>query len=133
MNPVALIGRAIIHLAQEVGRAALFLKDALVHGLWPPFYPRLLLTQMMRIGYNSLPVVGLTAFFTGGVLALQIYVGGSRFNAESMVAQIVAIGIVRELGPVLAGLMFFPVKSRNLLSVAMPMGMGRLPSQMWYF
>lgn len=126
MNPVAIIGRAAMHLAQEVGRAGLFLRDALAHGLWPPFYPRLLLIQMMRIGYNSLPVVGLTAFFTGGVLALQIYVGGSRFNAESMVAQIVAIGIVRELGPVLAGLM---VAGRVSAAIAAELGTMRVTEQ----
>ena len=45
--------------------------------------------QMLRIGYFSLPVVGLTAFFTGGALALQIYVGGNRFGAESVVPNIV--------------------------------------------
>ena len=63
------------------------------------------MSQLVRIGYNSLPVIGLKAFFTGGVLALQIYVGGSRFNAENIVASIVALGITRELGPVIAGLM----------------------------
>ena len=60
---------------------------------------------MIQIGYYSLPVVGLTALFTGAVLALQIFIGSSRFNAESAVASIVVIGITRELGPVLAGLM----------------------------
>ncbi|HHK74505.1 MAG TPA: ABC transporter permease, partial [Rhizobiales bacterium] len=113
-------------MAGEVGRIALFLKDAVLHGLLPPFYPRLILAQMMRIGYNSLPVVGLTAFFTGGVLALQIYIGGSRFNAESVVAQIVAIGIVRELGPVLAGLM---VAGRVSAAIAAEMGTMRVTEQ----
>ena len=50
-------------------------------------------------------MVGLTAIFTGGALALQIYSGGARINAEAVVPQIVAIGMVRELGPVLVGLM----------------------------
>jgi len=59
----------------------------------------------MRIGYYSLPVVGLTAFFTGGALALQIYLGGNRYGAEAIVPQIVVLGITRELGPVIAGLM----------------------------
>ena len=59
----------------------------------------------MNVGWLSLPVVGLTAIFTGGALALQIYAGGARFNAEAVVPQIVAIGMVRELGPVLVGLM----------------------------
>ena len=48
--------------------------------------------------------MGLTAVFTGAALALQIYSGGTRFNAESVVPSIVAIGICRELGPVLCGL-----------------------------
>ncbi len=59
----------------------------------------------MQIGFFSLPVVGLTTIFTGGALALQIYAGGARFSAEAVVPQIVAIGMVRELGPVLVGLM----------------------------
>ena len=67
------------------------------HCFSPPFFLRLTGRQMMRIGYYSLPVVGLTAFFTGGVLALQIYIGGSRFNAEGIVASIVVLGITREL------------------------------------
>ncbi len=126
MNPFALIGRTSMDMAREVGRITLFLKDAVLHGLLPPYYPRLILAQMMRIGYNSLPVVGLTAFFTGGVLALQIYIGGSRFNAESVVAQIVAIGIVRELGPVLAGLM---VAGRVSAAIAAEMGTMRVTEQ----
>ena len=73
--------------------------------LRPPFYPREFFASLLNIGWLSLPVVGLTAIFTGGALALQIYSGGARFNAEAVVPQIVAIGIVRELGPVLVGLM----------------------------
>jgi len=57
------------------------------------------------MGYFSLPVVGLTAVFTGAALALNIYTGGGRFNAEQIMPQIVALGITRELGPVLAALM----------------------------
>jgi len=105
VNPLAHIGRAVLHLLAEIGRLALFLRDALVIGLLPRYYPRQLLVQMLRMGYHSLPVIGLTAFFTGGVLALQIYIGSSRFNAENLVSSIVALGIARELGPVLAGLM----------------------------
>ncbi len=105
MNIFAHIGRAVLALFAEIGRVALFLKDALLQGLTPRIFIRQILEQMMRIGYFSLPVVGLTAFFTGGALALQIYLGSSRFNAESLVASIVALGITRELGPVLAGLM----------------------------
>ena len=78
MNPLQPIGRAVLALLAEIGRVALFLKDGLAQGLSPTFYVRQILEQMWRIGYNSLPVVGLTAFFTGGALALQIYLGSSR-------------------------------------------------------
>ena len=60
---------------------------------------------LLEIGYFSLPVVALTAVFTGMVLALQSYTGFSRFSAESAVANLVVLSITRELGPVLAGLM----------------------------
>ncbi len=89
----------------HIGRLALFTGRALAALVSPPIYTRLILSQMMRIGYFSLPVVGLTAFFTGGVLALQIYLGGNRFGAEAIVPQVVVLGITRELGPVIAGLM----------------------------
>jgi phospholipid/cholesterol/gamma-HCH transport system permease protein len=88
----------------EVGSVSIFLKDSLASGLLPPLYGRQLLHQMMRIGYTSLPVVGLTAFFTGGVLALQIWIGGTRFNAESFVGSLVALSLVLELSPVIGGL-----------------------------
>ena len=78
------------------------------------------------MGYFSLPVVGLTAAFTGMVLALQIYIGGARFNAESAVASIVAIGICRELAPVLAGLM---VAGRMGAAIAAEIGTMRVTEQ----
>ncbi|MGR3584715.1 MAG: MlaE family ABC transporter permease [Pseudooceanicola nanhaiensis] len=88
-----------------IGRVTLFFLDTLSHVVRPPFYARELGVQILQIGWLSLPVVGLTAVFTGGALALQIYAGGARFDAEAVVPQIVAIGMVRELGPVLVGLM----------------------------
>ena len=126
MNPFQPIGRAVLALLTEIGRVALFLKEGLAQGLSPTFYGRQILDQMWRIGYNSLPVVGLTAFFTGGALALQIYLGSSRFNAESLVASIVALGITRELGPVLAGLM---VAGRVGASIAAELGTMRVTEQ----
>ncbi len=68
----------------------------------------------------------LTALFTGGALALQIYAGGARFNAETVVPSIVAIGIVRELGPVLGGLM---VAGRVSSSIAAEIGTMRVTEQ----
>ena len=108
MNPIAALGglgRTVLGVFAAFGRVALFGLDAISHIFRPPFYPREFLIALLNIGWLSLPVVGLTAIFTGGALALQIYAGGARFNAEAVVPQIVAIGMVRELGPVLVGLM----------------------------
>jgi phospholipid/cholesterol/gamma-HCH transport system permease protein len=126
LNFLATIGRFALAAMAETGRGTLFLKDTLTQGLTPPYYFRTILGQALRIGYNSLPVVGLTAFFTGGVLALQIFVGGSRFNAENIVASIVAIGITRELGPVIAGLM---VAGRVSAAIAAEIGTMRVTEQ----
>ena len=126
MNPLQPIGRAVLALLAEIGRVVLFIREALLQGLSPTYYGRQILEQMWRIGYNSLPVVGMTAFFTGGALALQIYLGSSRFNAEGLVASIVALGITRELGPVMAGLM---VAGRVGASVAAELGTMRVTEQ----
>ena len=105
MNPVQAIGRATIAALRTVGRAALFGVRGMAALVAPPWFPGQLGRQLMAMGYFSLPVVGLTAVFTGAALALNIYTGGGRFNAEQIMPQIVALGITRELGPVLAALM----------------------------
>lgn len=105
MNPLATIGRIFLNFLATVGRLSLFTGRALGHCVAPPFYPRLLGRQLIEIGYYSLPVVGLTAIFTGMVLALQSYTGFSRFNAEGAIANVVILSITRELAPVLTGLM----------------------------
>jgi phospholipid/cholesterol/gamma-HCH transport system permease protein len=70
--------------------------------------------------------VSLTSFFTGGVLALQIYYGGNQFNSEAIVSSIVALGITRELGPVLGGLM---VAGRVSAAIAAEIGTMRVTEQ----
>ncbi len=103
--PLASVGRSVLSLLAAIGRVTMFSLSAFSHIVRPPFYGREFSNALLHIGYLSLPVIGLTAIFTGGALALQIFAGGARFNAEAVVPQIVAIGIVRELGPVLVGLM----------------------------
>ena len=109
------IGAAVIAALAAIGRVVIFAATGVSHILRPPFYIREFGQQLLQIGFYSLPVVGLTAVFTGAALALQIFAGGSRFNAEAVVPQIVAIGMVRELGPVLVGLM---IAARVTSSVA---------------
>jgi phospholipid/cholesterol/gamma-HCH transport system permease protein len=105
LNLVAAIGRAVLSACRTVGIVALFALEGLSHLLRPPFYGRLFLKHLAEIGYFSLPVVALTAIFTGMVLALQSYTGFARFNAEGAVANVVVLSITRELGPVIAALM----------------------------
>ena len=126
MNVFAIIGRVVLATLAEIGALTRFVWLALTHIVRPPFFWRLIAQQMLRIGYFSLPVVALTAFFTGGALALQIYYGGNTFNSESIVATIVALGITRELGPVLGGLM---VAGRVSAAIAAELGTMRVTEQ----
>ena len=105
MGFVTATGRACINFLTATGRLVIFAGVAISHIVRPPFYSRLVVRQIIEIGFYSLPVVGLTAIFTGMVLALQSYTGFARFNAESAVATVVVLSITRELAPVLAGLM----------------------------
>jgi phospholipid/cholesterol/gamma-HCH transport system permease protein len=82
--------------------------------------------EMVNIGYFSLPVVGLTAIFTGMVLALQSYTGFSRFSAEGAVATVVVLSVTRELGPVISGLM---VAGRVGAAIAAEIGTMRVTDQ----
>lgn len=124
MNPVRLIGRLVIALTRQTGRVAIFAGRGLA-GIVPP-QPGLLLRQIMQIGWLSLPVVGLTALFTGAALALQLHSGGQRFQAGDVVPAVVAIGMARELGPVLGGLM---VAARVASSIAAELGTMRVSEQ----
>lgn len=126
LNTPAVIGRAVIGACETVGRVTLFALTALIGIARPPFYLSEFGRQLLKIGYFSLPVVGLTSLFTGAALALQIYAGGARFNAESVVPSIVAIGMTRELGPVLGGLM---VAGRVSASIAAEIGTMRVTEQ----
>ncbi|WP_299326946.1 ABC transporter permease [Parasphingopyxis sp.] len=129
-NPVILffaaIGRPVIAAFAAIGHVTLFALHTIRKALTPPWYPLRLFEQMFQIGWASLPVVALTAIFTGAALAQQIYTGGSRFNAQSTVPAIVVIAMVRELGPVLVGLM---VAGRVSSAMAAEIGTMRVTEQ----
>ena len=84
-----------------------------------PRYAGDILTQMDSIGVGSLPIVVLTGFFTGCVLALQAAVSLKEFGAVNMTGELVALSMVKELGPVLTGLM---VSGRNASGMASELG-----------
>jgi phospholipid/cholesterol/gamma-HCH transport system permease protein len=126
LDLLAAIGRGVFAVLSAAGSVAIFAAVALSHVVRPPFYPRLLARQMIDIGYFSLPVVALTAIFSGMVLALQSYTGFARFSAEGAVATVVVLSITRELGPVLAGLM---VAGRVGAAIAAELGTMRVTDQ----
>jgi phospholipid/cholesterol/gamma-HCH transport system permease protein len=123
---LASIGAVLLNGLAASGRMALFTLSALSHCVRPPIYLRLIARQMIDIGYYSLPVVGLTALFTGMVLALQTYTGFSSFAAESAVPSVVLLSVTRELGPVIAGLM---VAGRIGAAIAAELGTMRVTDQ----
>jgi len=105
LAPVNAIGRATLSGAASVGKVAVFAGQAIRACLTPRSFPAQILRQLWQVGFLSLPVVGMTIWFTGAALALNVWTGGTRFNAAQAMPQIVGIGITRELGPVLAALM----------------------------
>jgi phospholipid/cholesterol/gamma-HCH transport system permease protein len=122
---LASVGRVFIRFLQGAGRLAIFTALGVSHCFRPPFYPRLIGRQLIDMGFYSLPVVGLTALFTGMVLALQAHTGFS-FAAETGVAIIVVLSVTRELGPVIAGLM---VAGRIGAAIAAEIGTMRVTDQ----
>lgn len=91
-----------------------------------PFYRADLIQQMDEIGVKSLPIVLLTGFFTGMVLALQASVQLKTFGATMYIGRLVSASMIRELGPVLAGLM---VAGRVGSGIAAQLGSMRVTEQ----
>ena len=126
LNFLGALGRSVLSLLGTTGTLALFGASGLSHLLRPPFYGRLFLRSFIDFAYFSLPVVAMTAVFSGMVIALQSYTGFSRFGATSAIANIVLISVVRELAPVLAGLM---VAGRVGAAMAAELGTMRVTDQ----
>jgi phospholipid/cholesterol/gamma-HCH transport system permease protein len=125
-NPLQLIGQVTLGLFAEIGRLAVFAGRVKLAAFTPRWYGGEILRQMVRIGFYSLPVVGLAAVFIGAALALNIYEGGSRYGAEQFVPNIVVLGISRELGAVITGLM---LAGRVSAGIAAEIGAMRVTEQ----
>ena len=122
LTPVAWVGSASISGVRHVGAAA-----SLLAAPKPPFVsPRLFFQQAFQIGVASIPVVVITGLFTGMVLALQSLDAFGRFGAEELVATVVSLSMLRELGPVLTGLM---VAGRVGSAMAAELGTMRIREQ----
>ncbi len=126
-NPLASIGRVTLGFAASAGRLVVFASASVYAALRPPYFLRQAGRQFLEIGYFSLPIVGLTAIFTGMVLALQSYTGFSRFAAESALPSVLVVSLTRELGPVLTALL---VAGRVSGSIAAETGTMRVTEQL---
>ena len=120
------IGSYVFNFFYDIGDVIFFFLLFIKNLLTDKFYLSLFFNQIVKIGFNSLPVVGLTAIFTGMVLALQSYTGFSRFSAESAIPNVVVLSITRELAPVLAGLM---VAGRAGAAIAAEIGTMKVTEQ----
>jgi phospholipid/cholesterol/gamma-HCH transport system permease protein len=120
------IGLTFIRVFEQTGLWFTALWDTFRWTFRRPFDAREWLRQMVRLGVDSIPVVVLTAMFTGMVLALQTFIGFRRVHAEQFVASVVSLAMLRELSPVLVGLM---VTGRVGSSMAAEIGTMRVTEQ----
>ncbi len=120
------LGRVVLNFFAAAGRLGLFAFEAILQCFTRPFYGKAFVRQLIEIGFYSLPVVALTTFFSGMVIALQTYTGFSSFSAEGAVALVVLISVTRELAPVMAGLM---VAGRIGAAMAAELGTMRVTEQ----
>lgn len=125
-NFLRTLGKPLVIFIYRLGELSEFIAKALYHSITPPFYPKLLLKQIINIGFYSLPVVALTTIFAGMVIALQTNAGFSSYGAESAIAQVVLISVTRELAPAFAGLM---VAGRIGAAMAAEIGTMRVTEQ----
>jgi phospholipid/cholesterol/gamma-HCH transport system permease protein len=104
-NLLGRCGRGGLAVVGDVGRLGLFVAASLARAPRRPVRWMEIVTQLEFVGARSIGVVVLSAVFTGLVLALQGYSVLVRFGSENLVGSLVALSLVRELAPVLTGLM----------------------------
>ncbi len=105
MQIAASLGRFTLYRLQVLGRTGIFLFISLSQAFIPPFRFQRLLKEIEFIGSKSFLIIFVTALFTGMVLGIQGYYSLSQFGAEAALGVMVALSIIRELGPVLCALM----------------------------
>jgi phospholipid/cholesterol/gamma-HCH transport system permease protein len=120
------IGRVVLRVFEEVGTFFSMLGRVVFWAVRPPYDIPELLRQMVRVGFDSIPVVLVTTLFTGMVLALQTFNGFARFHAQNLVGSVVALSLTRELSPVLTALM---VTGRVGSAMAAELGTMRVTEQ----
>ncbi|MEJ2091811.1 MAG: MlaE family lipid ABC transporter permease subunit [Syntrophobacterales bacterium] len=120
-------GRVSLSLVQEAGGMTIFLLEGLGLALVPPFRFRRLFQELYLIGVRSIPIILLTAAFTGMVMALQGYYTLRQYGSEGALGAAVALSLIREMGPVLTGIM---VSARAGSAVTAEIGIMRITEQL---
>jgi len=101
---IIVIGEKAIELIKYIGAITVFVGEIFFWLVHPPFRIKQTMKQAGKIGVSSLPIVTLISFFTGMVLALQSAYQMQKIQAEMYIASLVALSMIRELGPVLTAL-----------------------------
>lgn len=100
-----MLGRPVVELLRYLGELALLVKDVFLSIFRHPVRWKLVIFQMVSIGFGSQLQVIVTGAFTGAVFAAQVYYKFNQLGFQSLVGGIVALAMCRELAPVLTGLM----------------------------
>jgi len=120
------LGDRSLYFVSYLGKMGVFLFHAFAANFQPPFRPRHTLQQLYTIGASSLFVIFLTAGFIGMVLGLQGYYSLHKFGSDSALGSIVALTIIREVGPVFTA---FMVISRAGSAMCAEIGVMRISEQ----
>jgi phospholipid/cholesterol/gamma-HCH transport system permease protein len=120
------LGELTLGIFNSFGQFALFLIRAIKTFFTTRLKVAKTLEEMQHIGVESISIIVLTGTFTGMVLAFQSYIGFHRFGGEEFIGPVVALGLIRELGPVLSGLM---VTGRAGSSIAAEIGTMQITEQ----
>lgn len=123
---IKFVGRYAVELFIFLGKMFIFLVESIYHIFIPPFKFRNFLRQLRFFGNKSMIVVIFTGAFSGMVLALQGYYALNKFGAEALLGPVVALSLIRELGPVLCALM---VTGRAGSAVTAEIGIMRITEQ----
>jgi len=125
MFPFTAIGRVIISLVNNLGAAAIFFVRAFIMIFQPRQLPEII-KEMFHIGAKSSNIVILVGLFTGMVLGLQLYYTLIKFGSEGVLGSVIALTLIRELGPVLTAMM---VTARAGSSMTAEIGILRISEQ----
>jgi phospholipid/cholesterol/gamma-HCH transport system permease protein len=126
MPAVNAFGKFMLDLIHMMGGTAVMFQKAVQEAWRPPYYMRLLADQVYQIGIRSIGLVFATSFSTGMVMALQYGYGLQKFGGKLYIPKLVALSLIKELGPVFTGLM---IAARSGAGIASEIGSMKVTQQ----